>query len=129
MSDLYHDTILDHYKYPRHYGALPAPDVVVKDENPSCGDCISVTGTVDTNGAVKDLAFTASGCALSVATASLLTEALIGKTPEEILALTAEDVEKLLETPISSGRKKCALLPLIAMQKIARIVQEKKLKK
>lgn len=77
LKDLYRDVILDHNKRPRNFGALAAPAVAVKGHNPLCGDQLTVYVDLE-NGIVRDVRFEGTGCAISVASASLMSEAVKG---------------------------------------------------
>jgi nitrogen fixation NifU-like protein len=83
--------------------------------NPSCGDTIKIHARVEEN-KVRDICFEGNGCALSTASASLLTESVKGKTISEIQKYTATDVLALLNIEVTPARMKCALLPLEAIQ-------------
>jgi nitrogen fixation NifU-like protein len=111
MDDLYRDFILDHYRNPRNAGTLEAPDASFEDTNPLCGDKIRMDVKLQ-NGAVSDIKFRGRGCAISQASASLLTEEIKGKTLDEINRLSKEDVLANLGINISPARLKCALLGL-----------------
>ena len=89
MSDLreiYQEVILDHYRKPRNFQILDSATGEARGHNPLCGDRISVYLEVD-GGVVKDVAFQGAGCAISTASASLMTEAVKGKTVDEVRAL------------------------------------------
>jgi nitrogen fixation NifU-like protein len=116
MSDLYRDNILDHYKNPRNFGSLKNPDVIGVGDNPLCGDCLSVELKCDKKGILTDVAFSAKGCALSVASASILSESLRGMSVARARELRGEDIQELIEVSVGPGRLKCALLPLVALQ-------------
>ncbi|SCC91738.1 NifU-like protein [Thiomonas sp. X19] len=87
LRGLYQDVIFDHYRRPRHFGHLPHPNRSAQGDNPLCGDRIELELQVDDDGRIEDVAFTGEGCAISTASASLLTEAVKGKRVEEALAL------------------------------------------
>jgi len=106
---------MDHFKNPRNRGKLENPDFAVDQYNPSCGDSISVEGIIQ-DGILIKLAFTGKGCVISQASASLLSEFCIGRPIDEILALGAEDITKLIGMQLGPTRIKCALLSLIALQ-------------
>jgi nitrogen fixation NifU-like protein len=109
MDDLYRDYILDHYKHPHNFGTLPTPTVSYEGANPLCGDRITLMlGLVD--GVVAQVAFSGRGCAISQASASMLTDEIKGKTVTEVQALTPDAVLDLLGIEISPARLKCALL-------------------
>jgi nitrogen fixation protein NifU and related proteins len=113
MEDqLYREQILDHYKRPRNFGRLEHPDLEFEDTNPFCGDEQHVTIRLDEEGRVAEVAFEGQGCAISTAATSLLTDELVGRTREELLALPKEEVLDLLGIEISATRMKCAMLGL-----------------
>jgi nitrogen fixation NifU-like protein len=112
MDELYRDQILEHYKRPHNFGRVEAPDLEFEDTNPFCGDEQRVTIRLDESGRVAEVAFEGQGCAISTAATSLLTDELVGKTREELLALPKEEVLDLLGIEISATRMKCALLGL-----------------
>ena len=110
-SDIYKDIILDYYRHPRNFGDLPDPDVRSKDSNPLCGDVIEMQIRVR-DGKIDDLRFKGRGCAISQASASMLTELAKGKTLDEIKALGKGDVLSMLGIDPGPTRIKCALLGL-----------------
>ncbi len=86
LGDLYQEIILDHYKKPRNAGRLEQPTCSAHGDNPLCGDKIAVA--VKTKGdTLEDLRWTGAGCAISTASASLMSEAVKGKSKAEINAL------------------------------------------
>jgi nitrogen fixation protein NifU and related proteins len=112
---MYRDHILAHYRSPQNYGALDAPDITHRDDNPLCGDDIEIQMALD-KAILKDIRFRGQGCAISQASASLLTEDLKGKDLDHLKAVKEEDVLELLAIPVSPVRKKCALLALHVIQ-------------
>src|SRR6267154_693703 len=86
LKDLYRDVIVDHNKRPRNYGRIDPADAHADGHNPLCGDQLSITLTLD-GATVSDVKFEGTGCAISVASASLLTEAVRGKSRAEIDSL------------------------------------------
>jgi nitrogen fixation NifU-like protein len=78
LKDLYRDVILDHNKRPRNFGQLENPDARADGHNPLCGDRLTVSLKMDGN-RVEDVRFEGKGCAISTASASLMTEAIKGK--------------------------------------------------
>jgi nitrogen fixation NifU-like protein len=84
LDDLYRDIILDHYRNPRHRGRLPAPTVTREGFNPLCGDEVTIDLTVK-GGRVVDVAYSGSGCSISQASASMMTEAVLGKDLDEVI--------------------------------------------
>ncbi len=83
LRDLYQDLILDHGKHPRNFRVLPAANHEALGHNPLCGDKITLYVTTDDQGVIQDVGFQGSGCAISVASASMMTEMLKGKTAQE----------------------------------------------
>ena len=110
-SDIYKDIILDYYRNPRNFGDLQDPDVRAKDSNPLCGDIIEMQLKIH-DGKVEDVRFKGKGCAISQASASMLTETVKGKTLDDIKALGKSDVLNLLGIDPGPTRIKCALLGL-----------------
>ena len=110
-SDIYKDIILDYYRNPRNFGDLQNPDVRAKDSNPLCGDIIEMQLKIN-DGKVGDIKFKGKGCAISQASASMLTELVKGKTLDQIKAMGKPDVLQLLGIDPGPTRIKCALLGL-----------------
>ena len=117
MDDLYRDFILEHYREPHNFGTLEHPDAVHEGYNPLCGDRITLMLAIDDAGTVSDVAFTGRGCAISQASASLLTDRVRGKALSEVARLGRADVLEELGIEISPARLKCALLSLDTLQK------------
>lgn len=118
--DIYSDTIIDHYKHPHHAGKLKKHSHRAKEFNPLCGDTIQVDLFVDTRGFVRSVGFVGSGCAISQAAMSLLSDWMIGKKAAAVRSQTLNTVAKLLHVPISPARVSCAMLGLSAVQKALR---------
>jgi nitrogen fixation NifU-like protein len=113
MDDFYREEILEHYTHPRHYGTLENPDITHEENNPLCGDRIRFDIQLDGDGqTVKDVRFSSVGCAISKASASMISDLVIGRTLDEIKDLTKEDVLDELGIDLGPVRLKCALLPL-----------------
>jgi len=89
LGDLYQEVILDHNRQPRNFGALPGANRRAEGFNPLCGDRVTVMLEMQ-DGVVKDIRFQGSGCAISKASASMMTEGLKGKTREQAEALFQE---------------------------------------
>jgi len=83
LRELYQEVILDHSRHPRHFGTLEHPTHKAEGYNPLCGDKVSVTLVLNKEDRVADINFTGKGCAISQASASLMTELLAGRTREE----------------------------------------------
>jgi nitrogen fixation protein NifU and related proteins len=88
FDDLYQDIILDHFKNPRNKRELADAEVLVDEENPTCGDHIRLTARVE-GGKIADLKYDGKGCAISMASASMMSERLIGMTVAEARQLSA----------------------------------------
>jgi nitrogen fixation protein NifU and related proteins len=111
-DDIYREIILDHYRNPRNKGKLPDADVSIHDSNPLCGDEIDIHLKVDGD-KVKDVKFEGRGCAISQASASMLTEMVMGKPLTSIRDLSKDDIlENIGLTSLGPARIKCALLSL-----------------
>ncbi len=111
FDDLFRENILDHYKHPRNRGTLERPDISYEDANPLCGDRIRMDIKVE-HGRIADVRFIGHGCSISQAAASMLCEAVQGKTLEEVKKLTREDVLEMLGIELGPVRLKCGLLAL-----------------
>ena len=109
------ENILDHYRYPRHKGHLDQPDITYHDLNPFCGDEITLELKI-VDGMVTEAAFDGRGCAISQASASMMTEEIIGKRLDELRNWSKDDILDLLGIQIGPVRLKCALLPLKALK-------------
>lgn len=109
-SDLYQEQILDHYKRPRNKGPMPGATLEARDTNPLCGDEVILRLKVDGSDRISDVRFDGQGCAISQASASMLTTIVKGKTLSETKALEREAILKALGIPLSAVRLKCALL-------------------
>ena len=116
MSDLYRQIILDNYKNPSNKGKLLNPTVVIEDANPLCGDHLEVYLKIK-EGLLKDISFEGKGCALSIASASILSQEVKNMAIEDIKKFSREDVYALLGIDISPGRNKCVMLSLTAIKK------------
>ena len=111
LDDFYRQNILDHYENPRNWGVLEKPDITAEDANPLCGDRIRMDLAVK-DGRVERVRFSGVGCSISRAAASMLSEAIEGKTLDEVKKLGREDVLEMLGIELGPVRLKCALLAL-----------------
>ncbi|HBG31416.1 SUF system NifU family Fe-S cluster assembly protein [Candidatus Macondimonas diazotrophica] len=104
LRELYQDVIVDHNRNPRNFHPLEGAVRIAEGYNPLCGDKLSVYARID-DGRITDVSFVGSGCAISTASASLMTEAVKGKTVAEAEALFA-DMHELLtgKTAADPGR-------------------------
>lgn len=112
MDDLYREVIIDRYKNPRLRGELDPHDYSYQDDNPLCGDEIRIDLRVDGEDVVTEAKFSGQGCAISIASADLLVESIVGKHLDEIKALAKEDILEMLGIELGPVRLKCALLSL-----------------
>lgn len=111
-DDIYREIILDHYRNPRNKGKIQNPDVSIHDSNPLCGDEIDIHLKVDGD-KIKDIKFEGRGCAISQASASMLTEMVLNKPLTSVKDLTKDDIlENIGLTTLGPARIKCALLSL-----------------
>ena len=116
MDDLYRDYILEHYRRPHNFGVIEDADASYEGNNPLCGDRITLMiGLKD--GIVDRVGFTGRGCAISQASASLLTDEIKGKPLTDVAAFRADDLLDLLGIDISPARLKCAMLSHETLQK------------
>jgi nitrogen fixation NifU-like protein len=113
---LYQEIILDHYKNPRNFGELSTATNGAESLNPLCGDKIRMQLVVE-KGKIKDIKFSGVGCAVSTASASMLTEHLKGKKVNQARETTTKEIEELLGIELGPVRIKCALLPLEVLKK------------
>jgi len=111
VADLYREQILDHSRHPRNFGQIDDPDITYEDSNPLCGDRVRIDLKVS-DGKIADIKFSGRGCAISQASASILTEMVKGHDLSEVQEITAQDMLDELGISISPARVKCALLGL-----------------
>ena len=116
MDDLYRDEILEHYRNPHNFGILESPTTSKEGANPLCGDRITLMLGINEDGTVEEVAFTGRGCAISQASASMLTDEIKGKQLSDIVKMGSQDVLDNLGIEISPARMKCAMLSLETLQ-------------
>jgi nitrogen fixation NifU-like protein len=110
-SDMYRQQILDHYKNPRNYGDIEEPTFTHVGENPMCGDTIEMDVVLDDGEeTIEHVAFQGDGCAISQASASMLSEQLHGMDVDELQEMDRDDIIDMLGVDISPMRVKCAVL-------------------
>ncbi len=115
--DMYREIILDHYKHPRNFGHLDNPDAKVEEGNVTCGDRIVMEIKVNKKDKIKEIRFSGEGCAISQASASMLTETVGGMSLTQIMTMGTADIISLLGTTLTPSRVKCATLPLEVLHK------------
>jgi nitrogen fixation NifU-like protein len=112
-SDIYSELILHYYRNPRNFGKLDPHDIESRDSNPLCGDEVEIQVKVSPDNKIEDIRFHGKGCAISQASASMLTELAKGKPLEWVKELSKEDILKMLGTSdLGPARIKCALLSM-----------------
>ncbi len=110
-SDMYRQQILDHYKNPRNYGELEDADFEHVGENPMCGDTIKMFVRLeDDDETIEYVSFVGDGCAISQASASMLSGELQGRSLESVRAMDRDDIIDMLGVELSPMRIKCAVL-------------------
>jgi nitrogen fixation NifU-like protein len=111
--DLYLDNIIDHGQNPRNFGdPLDPADIDYEDDNPFCGDYLHLTAQLGDDGRVQHVSWEGHGCTISQASASMLGEAMIGKTLDELKSFDRQELLDMLGIQLSPTRLKCALLSL-----------------
>ena len=115
--DIYREIILDHYKHPRNFGHLTHPDAKIEEGNVTCGDRIVMEIKSGKGKTIEDVRFSGEGCAISQASASMLTEKVKGMNLSDVMKLGAKDILVILGTALTPSRTKCATLPLEVLQK------------
>lgn len=111
-SSIYREQIIDLYEYPLNQGTLDPHDFSYEEDNPLCGDVIRIDVRLDEEQKVTAVAWSGDGCAISQASASLLTEEVKGMHLDELRAFPKERLLELIGVPLSMARVKCALLSL-----------------
>ena len=113
--DIYAQNILDRYKKPFYQDKKIDAQIHHKETNHSCGDSVEARIELDGN-KITGYSFLGNGCAISMASADMLGDLIVGLTADEALHLTKEDIYEMLGIEISLRRSKCALLSLIAVK-------------
>jgi nitrogen fixation NifU-like protein len=116
MTELYRDHLMAAARDTSHRGILEDATIIERKANPSCGDAFTVYAVIEGN-ELKKVSFDGTGCVISTASATMVLDALEGKTIDEILAFGRDDVMKCLGAPIGPMREGCALLALEALQR------------
>lgn len=112
MNDIYkREDLLEIYKEPINRGTIDNPSVCLEQSNPMCGDILNIY-LIITEGVLTDIKYEGDACAVSIISASLVTEELIGKTIGDLRNYEKKDVLELIGVPLSTSRIKCAMLIL-----------------
>lgn len=118
---IYKEELLEHYKDPQNFGELSDADVVTDEHNPLCGDqqqwFLQLTTDNEQQTTIKNVRFTGDGCAISMASASMLSEVLKGKSVDDILKMGEDDMKKIVGIDVAPARIKCLMLGLHSVQK------------
>lgn len=123
-ENIYADELIDEYEHPHNKGSLSDADVHVHNDNPLCGDELTIYVKVG-GGALKDVKFEGSGCVISMGTAGKLTESVKGKSLAEIEALGVPDIVTLIGIDPGPARLKCATLSLRTLKEAVFLYQHK----
>ncbi|MCA9184345.1 MAG: iron-sulfur cluster assembly scaffold protein [Pirellulaceae bacterium] len=115
-EDIYEEHVMDHYEDPYHRGKCPQHTHEHEDDNPLCGDVVSVELRIDRGGNIAEAWFDGDGCCISQASASMLMEAIEGKSTVEVQQFTAEQMLQLFGPRLTPNRQKCCLLPWRVVQ-------------
>lgn len=115
MTDMYADIILEHYKHPLNQGSLKNASISHEEYNALCGDRIKVQLLVEKD-IITEVKFEGKGCAISIASTSLLTDAIKGKSINQIKKMNKKDVTNLLGIEVNPARIKCATIGLQAIK-------------
>src|SRR3990167_8960582 len=118
MTDIYREEILEHWQNPLNFGEIDDADLVIDQINPLCGDQVRFYFKIKNN-KVAGVSFVGNGCAISIASASILSEFIKGRPISFLAKLTGKDVLGLLGAPVAPARLKCVFLPLEAIKKLA----------
>ncbi len=114
---IYREEILEHWQNPQNFGSIKKADSVIEQINPLCGDQLTFYFKIK-GGKIENVAFTGNGCAISIASASILSEAIKGKKMETIGKITGKDMLEFLGGTVAPARLKCAFLALEAVKKL-----------
>ncbi|MDA7978785.1 MAG: iron-sulfur cluster assembly scaffold protein [Pirellulales bacterium] len=115
-EEIYQEHVLDHYEDPYQKGTCPGATHAHEEDNPLCGDVVRMELKIDDEGKIADVWFDGTGCCISLASASMLTEKLHGKSVDEAKAFAADDMLTLFGARLTPNRQKCCLLPWRALQ-------------
>ncbi len=129
MDDIYREIILENYKHPQNFGRIKNPDRTHTQANTLCGDEIGIDIKVSNDPknpqktVIAEISFYGVGCAISMASASLLTEHVKGKNIDQVLKVSKNDIINMLGITLSPTRTKCALLALEVLHKTIHLLK------
>jgi nitrogen fixation NifU-like protein len=123
QQSIYSNVLLDHFRNPRNYGSLPAPNAAYEEFNPLCGDRIRIELEISDNRIAK-AGFVGDGCAISVAAASMLTELILNAEIDQNDVVSGDKLLSSLKSDIKPSRIKCAMLPLEALRSCIKIYKQ-----
>ena len=126
MDDLYRENILDHYKHPKNFKILSSATHRAQQTVVSCGDDLIMQLSI-VHDIVEAVGFQGRGCAISMASASMLTELVKNKSIQELQKLTKDDILEMLGIPLTPTRLKCALLSLEVLHKALQNIKDGKI--
>lgn len=116
-ADMYQEHILEHYENPYNRMTIAQPTLELRDLNPLCGDEVRIQARLDDQGHLAQVGFDGKGCIISLAAASMLMEAVEGKSLDEVKQMDRQTMLDLLGVPLTTMRVKCAMLALRTLQK------------
>lgn len=118
MSDneIQAEIVLEHYREPHNYGKIEDASVSLTESNPVCGDTVNISLLIE-DGVVTDIKFVGKGCSISQASASMLTDRVLGKSLEELKKMGEDAVLEMIGLNLGPSREKCALLSFNTLQK------------
>lgn len=124
-EEIYKENILDHFRNPRNFGELKSCEVCHSEFNPTCGDMVKIFVKLD-GGVIVDAKFNGKGCAVSMASASMLTEKIKGKKLEEVKKMDEEQIHEMMRINLGPVRMKCGILSLKTLLRGIEIMEERK---
>jgi len=121
---MYQEHILEHYENPYNRMTIEQPTLELRDLNPLCGDEVRIQARLDDQGHLAHVGFEGKGCIISLAAASMLMEAIEGKSLEDVKQMDRQEMLDLLGVPLTTMRVKCAMLPLRTLQKAIHLYEQ-----
>lgn len=125
---IYAEELISHYEHPHNKGTLKNPSIMLHEDNPTCGDDLTIYCLIE-NEKIRDIKFDGEGCAISIGTASMLTDDVKGKTLSEIDKMDFNTIKDLIGMDPGQSRVKCATLALKALQGAIFLYQHKSTEK